>query len=201
MRETLLKWAETELREFPWRDRSLSLYEVFLAEFFLTQTPAENVADVYPSFREIYPDLDALEEATRDELESAVEPLGFQRMRSEALNEIADEYEELPRDPDELRELPRVGPYVADTTLCFALDEPLPILDRNVVRVYDRLFGGEFPNTESDRREFAGGVVPDGGREARRYNLALLDFGALVCTKRDPECGTCPFRPTCAYVS
>jgi A/G-specific adenine glycosylase len=122
-------------------------------------------------------------------------------MRAEALDEIADEYDDILCDPDELRTLPRVGPYVADATLCFALDEPLPILDRNVVRVYDRLFRDEFPDTESERREFADGVVPDDGREARQYNLTLIDFSVLVCMKRDPECETCPFRPNCAYVS
>jgi A/G-specific adenine glycosylase len=50
---------------------------VFLAEVLLTQTPAENVADVYPSLRETYPDLNALGAATRDELEATLEPLGF----------------------------------------------------------------------------------------------------------------------------
>lgn len=45
-REGLLEWADENLREFPWRDPNASLYEVFVAEFFLTQTPAENVARV-----------------------------------------------------------------------------------------------------------------------------------------------------------
>jgi len=42
--------GEENRREYPWRESNRTLYEVFAAEFFLTQTPADNVAAVYPSF-------------------------------------------------------------------------------------------------------------------------------------------------------
>jgi len=51
-RELLLDWGVGNTREYPWRETSRSLYEVFVAEFFLTQTPADNVASVYPQFTE-----------------------------------------------------------------------------------------------------------------------------------------------------
>lgn len=200
-RHALLSWADDGLREFPWRDRSRSFYEVFLAEFLLTQTPAENVADVYPELCDRYPNLDSLDTASESELESAIEPLGFQRMRAAALSEIAARHDSLPRDGDELRELPRVGPYIADATRCFALAEPVPILDRNVVRVYGRLFGEGFPTADEERRAFAAKLLPSDDERARTYNLALLDFGATVCTKRDPACPSCPFRERCAYAT
>ncbi len=200
-RRALLSWADDNLREFPWRDRSRSFYEVFLAEFLLTQTPAENVADVYPDLCERYADLADLAAASESELESAIEPLGFQRMRAAALSEIAANVDSLPRDGDGLRDLPRVGPYVADATRCFALAEPVPIVDRNVVRVYGRLFGDEFPESDADRRTFAASLLPEDGERARTYNLALLDFGATVCTRRDPDCENCPLRERCAYAT
>ncbi|MEZ3145539.1 hypothetical protein [Halobaculum sp. MBLA0143] len=200
-RRTLLSWADDGPREFPWRDRSRSFYEVFLAEFLLTQTPAENVADVYPELCDRYPDLDSLARASESELESALEPLGFQRMRAAALSEVAATHDSLPRDGDELRELPRVGPYVADATRCFALAESVPIVDRNVVRVYERLSGEEFPTADAERRSFAAELLPSDGERARTYNLALLDFGATVCTKREPACPSCPLRERCEYVT
>jgi A/G-specific adenine glycosylase len=49
-RPALLKWGQGHQRNFPWRERDRSFYEVFVAEFLLTQTPAENVATVYPRF-------------------------------------------------------------------------------------------------------------------------------------------------------
>lgn len=197
--EDLLRWARTHLREFPWRDETISLYKMFVAEFFLTQTPAENTAEIYPEFVERFPSLDQVRDASVEELSEAIEPIGFQHMRAEALAEIARDYDELPTDVEELLELPRVGPYVANATLCFACGRRLPVLDRNVNRVYNRVFGDNYPETEADRREFALNVLPGDGSEARTYNLALLDFGALVCTKRNPNCTECFAQEYCAY--
>lgn len=198
-REDLLAWAEDNLRDFPWRDLDASLYEVFVAEFFLTQTPAQNVAAVYSDFLERYPSLKSINESDRDDLEEIIEPLGFYRMRAEALLDIASPMDTLPDQESELRDLPRVGPYVANATLCFALERPQPIVDRNVVRAYDRIFGSAFPDRESDRREFATAMLPSDGKTARTYNLALLDFGALICTSGDPQCKICFASEYCDY--
>lgn len=198
-RDDLLEWGEENRRDYPWRNRDRSFYEVFVAEFFLTQTPADNVARVYPSFLNQYPSLVALRESNRAELEASIEPLGFQRMRTEALTEIAADYDTLPQQRDDLLNLPRVGDYVADATLCFACERPLPIVDRNVVRTYKRVFEPTFPESPFERRAFAKRMVPDDGREARLYNLSLLDFGALVCQKRNPRCKTCFASDYCSY--
>lgn len=198
-RSTLLAWATDNLRSFPWREPERSFYEVFVAEFLLTQTPAGNVAGVYPEFLSEFPTLRALRDAETDRLRTVIEPLGFQRIRSEALIEIAATHHELPRERSELIELPRVGPYVADATVCFACSRRVPILDRNVVRVYDRVFGGSFPESRTDRRAFAERLLPETGIETRRYNLALVDFGALVCEKRRPRCEECFAADYCRY--
>jgi A/G-specific adenine glycosylase len=198
-REDLLGWAEDNLRDFPWRDPEASLYEVFVAEFFLTQTPAMNVAVVYHDFLERYPSLESIRETDRDDLEEFIEPLGFYRMRADALSEIASRMNALPDQERELRGLPRVGPYVANATLCFALERPRPIVDRNVVRAYGRIFGSEFPDKESARREFAVAMLPSDGKTARTYNLALLDFGALLCKSGDPRCEICFASDYCDY--
>ena len=174
----LLEWGKENRREYPWRESNRTLYEVFVAEFLLTQTPADNVAAVYPSFLERFPTLDTISEANEDELVEVIEPLGFQNMRSAALKQIASTHDDLPTEPESLMELQRVGRYVANATLCFAHDDRLPILDRNVERVYNRVFRGTWPETEADRLRFTERLVPE---EARAYNLGLLDFGAIVC--------------------
>lgn len=198
-RDDLLSWGSENYRSYPWRDPSRSLYQVFIAEFFLTQTPADNVADVYPTFLERFPSLRAIDEADRQEVRETIEPLGFHRMRTDALKSIAEKYDSLPRERDELVALPRVGPYVADATLCFALERALPILDRNVVRVYDRVFGSAFPERESQQHAFAAELLPEDGAEARRYNLALLDLGATICGKLEPKCEQCFATDYCTY--
>ncbi|ELZ68570.1 HhH-GPD family protein [Haloferax prahovense DSM 18310] len=192
----ILEWSEDNVRRYPWRDPESSLYEVFVAEFFLTQTPAENVAQVYPKFLSQYPSLEAVRRSDVASLADAIEPLGFQNIRSEALFTIASEYDSLPTDPTDLRELPRVGEYVANATACFALDAQIPILDRNVDRIYSRVFADEWPESPSEQTEFAAHLLPEG--EARKYNLALLDFAAAICTP-EPRCSECFANEFCMY--
>jgi A/G-specific adenine glycosylase len=132
-------------------------------------------------------------------LEDRIKPLGFHRMRSETLREIATTYDRLPGNAEALRELSQVGVYVANASLCFALNRSLPILNRHVMRVYSRVFDGDFPNSESSRMEFDFTMLPDDGKTARRCNLALLDSGSLVCTKRSPNCSECFASDYCQY--
>lgn len=198
-RRDLLQWAEDNLRSFPWREPDASLYEVFLAEFFLTQTPADNVAKVYPKFIERFPSLETIEAADQEEVETVIKPLGFQKMRSGALTKIASEYSSLPDSEAGLLDLPRVGPYVANATLSFALDRPRPIVDRNVVRIYERIFESEFPDRDAERRVFAQKMLPENGKVARKFNLALLDFGATVCVSGVPRCDVCFASDYCEY--
>ncbi|CDK39118.1 hypothetical protein [Halorubrum sp. AJ67] len=67
--------GEENRREYPWRESNRTLSEVFVAEFFLTQTPADNVVVVYPRFLERFPTLDTMAKASEDELVEAIEPL------------------------------------------------------------------------------------------------------------------------------
>ncbi|NIC00242.1 hypothetical protein [Halobacterium sp. R2-5] len=194
-RADLIEWGTENRREYPWREPDRTLYEVFVAEFFLTQTPADNVEAVYPRFLEQFPTLDEIEEASEEELVEAIEPLGFQNMRAGALKQIASTHDHLPTDPDSLMDLPRVGHYVANATLCFARGDQLPVLDRNVERVYSRVFRDTWPETESDQLAFTQRFVPG---QARAYNLALLDFGALVC-QNEPLCEQCFANDYCVY--
>ena len=168
---------------------------MFVAEFFLTQTPADNVAAVYPMFLEQYPMLADIAEASEDELTEAIEPLGFHNIRAEALKRIVLTHDCLPSNPESLMKLPRVGQYVANATLCFARGDRLPVLDRNVERVYSRVFRNTWPETKADQMTFTQRLVPD---EARAYNLALLDFGALVC-QDEPLCEQCFANEYCVY--
>lgn len=195
-RTDLFEWGAENYREFPWREPDRTLYEVFVAEFFLTQTPAENVETVYPEFVDRYPSLGAIDDASADELRDLIRPLGFYNMRTEALKQIAADNDTLPEEPSELETLPRVGQYVANATVCFARERPLPIVDRNIERIYSRVFGELWPETPEGQTEFAADLVPESA--PRVYNLALLDFGAAVC-RPEPQCESCFATAYCDY--
>lgn len=113
---------------------------------------------------------------SRDDLADLIELLGFYNMRADALKQIAAEHDRFPETTAALTDLPRVGDYVANATLCFARDEPLLILYRNFKRIYDRVFRNQWPEAPTEQREFALQLLPPD--DARAYNLALLNFGA-----------------------
>lgn len=195
-RESLLDWGRSNLREFPWREQDRSLYEVFVAEFFLTQTPADNVASVYPEFLKRFPSLDVIEDSTEEALIEVIRPLGFYNIRASSLKEIASRVDRIPEDPDKLVKLPRVGRYVANATVCFALSRPLPVLDRNVERIYARAFEEAWSDSDSDQMELASALVPN--EEARLYNFSLIDFGTAIC-QNTPDCASCFATEYCEY--
>lgn len=198
-REDFLGWADGNLRTFPWRDPEAPLYEVFVAEFFLSRTRSEVVGRVYPEFIEIYPTLDSLRNVDRETLVDIIRPLGMQNRRADALEQIPGLVgESLPRTLNGLLELPQVGRYVANATLCFALDYQLPIVDRNVNRVYRRVLDDSWDELSDDERwNLAAELLPPG--DARTYNLALLDFASLICKAQSPECESCFANGYCPY--
>lgn len=142
-RQDLLAWAEDNLRDFSWRDSDRSSYEIFVAEMLLTRTRASMVADVYDEFLNRYPSFNELADAEPVEVADLIAGLGLHNRRGQALVGIAANIGEegLPDDSGLLQEFPYVGPYVANATRCFGFEEPCPIIDSNVQRIYSRLFG------------------------------------------------------------
>jgi A/G-specific adenine glycosylase len=199
-RRRLHRWSEGKLRSFPWRAPDATFYEVFIAEMFLRRTRADVVAGVLPQFLDRYPNMAALQAADPEVVAEVIRPLGLQNRRTRALMKIADTVDGvLPRSTEELAALPGAGPYVAAATMCFATDVAVPIIDRNVERVYGRFLGTRWGATDDDGRlNLAGAALND--ELPRRHNLALLDFAAAVCTARDPDCMRCPMAERCAEV-
>lgn len=194
----LLNWSSANLRSFPWRDTS-DPYEILVAEILLQKTAAEKVEPIYREFLNTYPTLQELADADREELADIIYTLGLQNQRSSALVSIGQELAEtgVPDDENELLELPYVGRYAANATLCFAFGEPRPIVDANVVRVYNRAFGKDFDYRDEAAWEFAAEVLPE--NDAWEYNLAVLDFAAAICVPGRPKCKKCFFSDRCDY--
>src|SRR5207247_8407777 len=101
---------------------------------------------------------------------------------------------QLSDDPEELVKLPGVGRYTAGAVACFAYEKPVPTVDTNVRRVLGRAFGSK------DVWKLAERLVPRNGQRAWRFNQALMELGALVCTARKPKCPECPVRNDCLAV-
>lgn len=203
--EELTEWGKSNCREFPWREEARSPYEVFIAEMLLRRTTAEAVEPVYREFLERYPDLSALSSADKDELAELLQPLGLHNKRAKALRDITSQlvFSGIPETEEKLLDLPHVGPYVANATLCFGYGKRRPIVDANVARIYSRVFGFDVMDEQLHEDnylwDFAESLLP--AEDYQSYNLALLDFGAKLCTAQSPNCTSCFANDYCVYFS
>jgi len=197
-RSNLLNWATDNLRSFPWRETT-DPYKILIAEVLLQKTAAEKVEPIYVKFLSTYPSLEELSRANRDELADIIYSLGFQNQRSKALVSIGQALRGsgVPDDAERLLELPYVGRYAANATLCFAFGESRPIVDANVVRVYNRIFDTDFDYRDEAAWQFAKEVLLE--NDAWVFNLAILDFASKICAPKTPNCEECFFTDQCSY--
>jgi len=199
----LLKWFRKHGRDYPWRNET-DPYRVMIAEIMLQRTKADQVMPVYQLFLRKFPDPYALADAPSEEIEDIFAMLGL-KWRAKKVEELArvlvSRYNgQIPRSREELLSLPGVGEYIADAVLCFAYSMNVAVVDVNVCRVIRRVFGVK-PRGEARRdsrfRRIAQRLVPP--KETRKFNWAIIDFAALVCTPQKPKCGECPLQELCSF--
>ncbi|MBW4497934.1 MAG: A/G-specific adenine glycosylase [Oscillatoria princeps RMCB-10] len=204
-RRHLGAWGDRHFRDFPWR-RTKDPYAIFVAEFLLQQTNAAKVAPIYQTFVARYPTLGDLAAVPVEEVVSLLQPLGLfgraERLRRSAQIVLEKYGGKFPRTEAELLELPGVGPYIARSVCAHAYGQPLAVLDTNVARILERFFGlegGRVKWRSSLLWEAALAAAPK--KQVGVWNLALLDFGAAVCTAKNPGCAECPLRSQCDWAA
>ena len=190
----LLRWYGQHARDLPWR-RTRDPYRVIVSEFMLQQTQVSRVSEFYPRFLKRFPTIERLARARPKAVMEAWDGLGYYA-RARNLHKLAKEVSgigyRVPDDPDELVKLPGVGRYTAGAVACFAYEKAVPAVDTNVKRVLERVF------KKNDVWKLAGDIVPKNGKRAWRFNQALMELGALVCTARSPKCPRCPVNTNCS---
>jgi A/G-specific adenine glycosylase len=199
----LLIWHRKNKRDFPWR-RTKNPYQLLIAEILLQRTKAEQVEPVFKKFVKKFSNARALAEVDVNEIEDCIAPLGL-RKRGGMLKQLAKELVErhggeIPRDAAALLELKGVGHYATNAVLCFAYGEDAPIVDWNVARVVERIWGRTMkhaPHTDKGLFKFVSQLIPKG--KGREFNLALLDFSAKICKPRNPDCKICFLNEMCNF--
>lgn len=201
MSKSLLAWWAANRREFPWR-RTRDPYKILVSEVLLHRTKAEQVVAVYNEFLVEFPSIEALFQASLDDVRKVVYPLGL-HWRTRLLKDMAVWITEkhggkIPSTRRELELLPGVSHYIASAVMCFAFGLPEPMLDTNIVRILGRVSGTKV--TDGSRRskrfqELSELILQK--ENSRELNWALIDLGALVCKPRKPNCGECPLISRC----
>jgi A/G-specific adenine glycosylase len=207
-RKEIIRWYEDHgSKDLPWR-RTRDGWAVLIAAFLLKKTTTRQVIKVYEEFLRRFPNPQALLSASEDEVKAIIRPLGIEHQRARHILELARALVQrfggrVPCDRKSLDELPGVGDYIASEVLLRACGKPEPLLDRNMIRVLERVFGvrstKKRPHTDPAMWFFARMLVPKDPELAEKFNFGVLDFARKVCTAKDPRCNACPLSDLCTW--
>ncbi len=204
----VVAWFDAEARDLPWRGTGATGWPVLVSEVMLQQTPVARVLPVFGAWLTRWPDPAALAADSPGEAVRMWGRLGYPRraLRLHAAAAVCVEaYGGLvPSGYDDLRSLPGVGDYTAAAVASFAFGGRHAVLDTNVRRVLARLVGGQAfepagAPTVAERRQ-AHGLLPESPEAAARWNAALMELGAVVCSARAPACTACPVAGSCTWL-
>jgi A/G-specific adenine glycosylase len=189
-------------KDLPWQ-QAPTPYRVWISEIMLQQTQVATVIPYYQRFIQRFPDVLALAEGSLDEVLHLWSGLGYYaRARNlyRSARLIRDEHGgRFPCDVQQVQALPGIGRSTAAAILSLTQGQPLAILDGNIKRVLARFFAvAGWPGKAEVQRqlwELAERHTPC--ERVADYNQAMMDLGALVCTRRRPACEGCPLMDGC----
>lgn len=198
----LIIWYLDNKRDLPWRQTS-NPYFIWVSEVILQQTRVLQGLPYYYRFIEEFSSVNLLAQAPLDKILKLWQGLGYySRARNMhiAAKQVMDKYEGVfPSTYKELLNLKGVGEYTAAAVASLAYNEPVAVVDGNVIRVISRLFGTsepvDKPSVFKEIRQQARLLLPEDN--AAIHNQAIMEFGALQCVPVNPDCLNCPLMGHC----
>jgi A/G-specific adenine glycosylase len=200
---TLIKWYLQNKRDLPWR-KTTNPYPIWLSEIMLQQTRVAQGTPYFLSFTAAFPAVFDLANAHEEQVLKLWQGLGYySRARNlhKTAQTIAYEMDGIfPDNYADLLKLKGIGEYTAAAIASFAYNECVPVVDGNVFRVLSRYFDLETDIAQaSAKKEFAAlafELMPKDN--PAQFNQAIMEFGALQCVPKNPNCTECVFNNSCA---
>jgi A/G-specific adenine glycosylase len=206
--EALAKWYDDCGRKtLPWQmrnsDACLDPYRVWISEIMLQQTQVATVIPYYERFMLRFPTVFDLAEASQDALMLYWAGLGYyaraRNLHKAAVDIVERFYGIFPDSYDDIMALSGIGRSTAGAILSIAFQQPRPILDGNVKRVFARLFAIQRHPSEREVENnlwtVAQMLMPKTGTQT--YTQSIMDLGATICTRSKPNCSLCPLIGLC----
>lgn len=181
-------------RDLPWRNTS-DAYAIYVSEIMLQQTQVETVRTrFYAPFLKKFPSFAALAKASHEDVLSMWQGLGYYR-RAGHMHAAAQQCKgKMPITVEGLLALPGIGKNTAHAVAAFAYRQPVAVMEANLKRVLCRIFALSQPSDAELWEKAAALLDHDNPFD---YNQAMMDIGAMICTKRAPKCGECPANAIC----
>jgi len=217
-------WMVSAVGRWPDSGEAIDCFGVLIAEVMLQQTQLQVVLPYWQRWLEAFPSLVALAAAEEHDVLMLWQGLGYYS-RARRLHQAAqlllsgrsqgqnaprnesigwvltagtDGRLAWPRSLQGWQALPGLGRSTAASIVSSAFDQPEAILDGNVKRVLARLIACPVPPARQLARFWRLSESLLDPRRPRSFNQAVMDLGATVCTPRNPRCGDCPWRGSCA---
>lgn len=200
--DILIRWYEENKRDLPWR-RTSDPYLIWISEIILQQTRVVQGLEYFNRFTERFPDVAALARADEDEVMKYWQGLGYySRARNlhAAARQIMNDFSGVfPRTREEVLSLKGIGDYTAAAICSFAYRLPYATVDGNVFRVLARLFDIDLPIDGGEGKKYFTALAQSLLDERRPdlFNQAMMEFGALQCVPKSPDCEHCPLNGKC----
>jgi len=200
--DVLISWYNKNKRDLPWRNTT-DPYKVWLSEIILQQTRVDQGMSYYIHFAETFPTIKHLADAPEQKVMKLWQGLGYySRARNlhTAAKTVRDEFDcKFPNTHDKILRLKGVGSYTAAAIASFCFNECYPVVDGNVYRVLARLYGIKTPidstKGKKDFHELAFTLINK--KNPGLFNQAIMEFGALQCKPKNPDCEICPLNSKC----
>jgi A/G-specific adenine glycosylase len=199
---TIIQWYNKNKRDLPWRNTT-DAYIIWLSEIILQQTRVEQGMPYFNRFAEKYPTVTHFAAATEDEVLKLWQGLGYYsrgRNMLKTAQQVQQQFNgRFPDSYNTLIALKGIGSYTAAAISSFAANEARAVVDGNVNRVIARYLGIDEPiNSAKGKKLFQQMADELLNKEyPALHNQAIMEFGALQCKPKNPNCGTCPLRDNC----
>jgi A/G-specific adenine glycosylase len=198
----LINWYLQNKRSLPWRNTK-NPYKIWLSEIILQQTKVAQGLPYYELFVLKFPTVFDLANASEEDVLKCWQGLGYysraRNLHFTAKYVVVELDGVFPNNYQELLQLKGVGEYTAAAVASFCYNEDIAVVDGNVFRVLSRLFAIELDISEAKtKKEFqklAQSLLPI--KDAANFNQAIMEFGAMQCVPKKPDCMSCVFNTKC----
>ena len=200
--KTILGWYSENKRTLPWRNTK-DPYRIWLSEILLQQTRVAQGLPYYHKFLEKYPTVRDLAAASEEEILKLWQGLGYysraRNLHATAKMITEELHGEFPKTYKGLLALKGVGAYTASAIASASYGLPEAVVDGNVYRVLSRYFGVELPIDSSEGVTYFKALALEvmDARKIGNYNQGIMEFGAIQCTPKSPDCSKCPLNESC----
>ncbi len=198
----LINWYQENKRDLPWRNTN-DAYIIWLSEIILQQTRVDQGLAYFNNFIEKFPTVKSLASASEKKVLNLWQGLGYySRARNlhYTAKLICDKYNgSFPKNYDEILQLKGIGEYTAAAISSFSFNLCYPAIDGNVYRVLSRVFGVKDAIDSGKGKKIFKKLAKEliDKKNPGIYNQAIMEFGALQCKPKSPDCDSCPFILEC----